>query len=130
MSAEHDLLLNMYSAFNARDIDTALAGMHRDVDWPNGWEGGRVHGHQAIRDYWTRQWKAVDAQVEPVAFDSDNAGRTIARVHQLVRDLEGNFISVGVLEHVYRMEDGLVRSMEIRDTCPGHKEASERLLLR
>ena len=127
---EHDLLLNMYSAFNARDIDTVLAGMHRDVDWPNGGEGGHVHGHQAIRDYWMRQWTAVDPQVEPVAFDSDNAGRTIVRVHQLVLDLEGNFISAGVLEHVYRMEDGLVKSMEIRDTCPGEKEGSERLILK
>jgi len=130
MTAEHDLLLKMYNAFNARDIDTVLAGMHRDVDWPNGWERGRIHGHQAIRDYWTRQWKAVDLQVDPIAFDSDNAGCTIVRLHELVRDLEGNFISVGVLEHVFRMEDGLVRSMEIRGTCPEDKADGERLSLK
>ena len=35
---------SLYAAFNARDIDAALAGMHPEVDWPNGWEGGRVHG--------------------------------------------------------------------------------------
>src|SRR5215831_4929496 len=102
MPGEHDLLTNLYSAFNARDIDAVLAGMHKDVDWPNGWKGGRLHGHQDLRDYWTSQWKSIDPQVEPVAFDFDDAGRTIVRVHQLVCDLEGNFISVGVLEHVYR----------------------------
>jgi hypothetical protein len=25
-----------------------------------GMEGRRVHGHEAVRDYWTRQWNLVD----------------------------------------------------------------------
>jgi hypothetical protein len=39
----------MYEAFNARDIDAVLLQMGEDVDWPNAWEGGRVHGHGSIR---------------------------------------------------------------------------------
>ncbi len=35
-------LLTAYRAFNARDIDRALAVMTDDIDWPNGWEGGRA----------------------------------------------------------------------------------------
>lgn len=31
-----------YTAFEARDIDSALAAMHPDVDWPNGMERGTV----------------------------------------------------------------------------------------
>ncbi len=42
-------LRELYAAVNARDIDTALAGMTMDVDWPNGWEGGYVKGHEEIR---------------------------------------------------------------------------------
>jgi ketosteroid isomerase-like protein len=45
----------LYRAFNARDVDTVLAAMAEDVDWPNGWEGGRVVGHEAVRRYWERQ---------------------------------------------------------------------------
>ena len=41
----------LYEAFNARDIDTCLAAMTPDVDWANGWEGGRVVGRDAVRDY-------------------------------------------------------------------------------
>jgi ketosteroid isomerase-like protein len=41
-------LRRAYEALNARDIDGALALMHPDVDWPNGWEGGRVHGHGLV----------------------------------------------------------------------------------
>jgi SnoaL-like domain len=38
-------LRRAYEAFNARDVEAALALMHSDVDWPNAIEGGRVHGH-------------------------------------------------------------------------------------
>lgn len=30
------------AAFNGRAIDAALAAMTADVDWSNGWEGGRI----------------------------------------------------------------------------------------
>ena len=41
----------LYDAFNARDMDTVLAAMTDDVDWPNAWEGVRVHGRDAVRSY-------------------------------------------------------------------------------
>lgn len=115
MLTDRDLLTNTYNAFNARDIDAVLAVMRTDVDWPNGWEGGRVYGHQGVRDYWTRQWAAVAPHVEPVGFDTDETGRTVVNAHQVVRDLEGNVISEGMVEHVYLIEDGLIKSMEIRE---------------
>jgi hypothetical protein len=39
------LLHAAYAAFNARDIDGALAVMTPDVDWPNVAENRRVVGH-------------------------------------------------------------------------------------
>src|SRR5918999_6313094 len=59
------LLRDLYDAFNARDVDTCLAAMTPDVDWANGWEGGRVVGRDAVRDYWQRQWAAIDSSAEP-----------------------------------------------------------------
>ena len=38
------LLKRTYEAFNARDLETALAAMKPDVEWPNGMEGGTVQG--------------------------------------------------------------------------------------
>jgi hypothetical protein len=35
-------LRSLYEAFNTREVDACLAGMTPDVDWANGWEGGRV----------------------------------------------------------------------------------------
>jgi hypothetical protein len=115
MPTDRDILVNTYNAFNARDIDAVLAVMHTEVDWPNGWEGGRVNGHQGVRDYWIRQWRAINPQVEPVSFDTDESGRTVVKVHAVVRDLEGNVISDSMVEHVYDIEEGLIKSMEIRE---------------
>jgi hypothetical protein len=102
----------VYSAFNARDIDGALALMHEDVNWPNGWQGGRIQGREAVRDYWTRQWKEIDSSVEPV--DHTVSGDRIAvTVHQVVKDMNGNVMSEGRTSHVYTLRDGLVARMDI-----------------
>jgi hypothetical protein len=113
MSEDRDILAKVYQAFNARDVETVLAYMHPEVDWPNGWEGGRVFGHEGVRDYWTRQWKAINPHVDPVGFDTDQSGRTIVTVHQTVKDLDGNVVFDGVVKHVYLITDGLIHSMEI-----------------
>lgn len=114
MSTEPSVLKKIYTAFNARDIDTVLAVMHPDVDWPNGWEGGRIYGRCAVRDYWTRQWAAIDPHVEPQRFHIDESGRTVVDVHAVIRDRDGNLLADEVIQHIYLFEDGLVRSMEIR----------------
>ena len=108
------LLARTYSAFNARDIDGALAAMHPAVDWPNGMEGGTVHGHAAIRAYWTRQWGLIDPWVEPTRFLPMPDGRLAVDVHQVVRDLAGAALKDEMVRHVYGFEDGLIRAMEIR----------------
>jgi len=114
-SADRDLLVTAYTSFNARDIDAALKTMHADVDWPNGMDGGRVHGHDEVRAYWTRQWKVVDPRVEPVGFEVEEDGRVALTVHQRVCDLSGKVLMDHLIGHVYRIEDGLIRNMEIRE---------------
>lgn len=113
---EEQLLRHAYAAFNARDIDGALALMHPDVDWPNGMEGGREVGHDAVRAYWTRQFDLIDSHVEPMGFEVDDEGRIVVHVHQVVRDLEGSVLSDGRVRHVYTLRDGLVSRMEIQHT--------------
>jgi ketosteroid isomerase-like protein len=107
------LLQKAYAAFNARHIDDVLRLMHTDVAWPNGWEGGYVHGHNAVRAYWERQWAAIDPHVEPVGFARLPDGRMQVQVHQLVKDMQGNVILDGNVLHIYTIENGLVRAMEI-----------------
>jgi hypothetical protein len=114
MSDDYRVLEVLYAAFNARDIDGALAGMHRDVDWANGMDGGSVHGHDNVRDYWTRQWSQIDPHVEPVRFARDMSGEVVVDVHQVVRDRAGNLRADQMVQHIYVVENGLVRRMRIR----------------
>jgi hypothetical protein len=109
-----EVLRRAYAAFNARDIDRALAVMHRDVDWPNGMEGGRELGHDAVRAYWTRQFGLIDSHVDPVGFSDDDQGRVVVDVHQVVRDLDGALLSEQRVEHFYTLRDGLIARMDIR----------------
>lgn len=108
------LFRHVYAAFNRREIDIVLAAMHPEVDWPNGWEGGRVHGHEAVRDYWTRQFKAVSSNVEPQSFRTEDDGRIVVTVHQVVHDVSGKLLSDSIVEHAYTIENGLIRKMDIR----------------
>jgi hypothetical protein len=109
------LLQRAYAAFNARDIDGALTTMRSDVVWPNGMEGGTVHGHEGVRAYWTRQWGRIDPHVDPVSFTEDESGRIVVDVHQVVRDLRGKQLLDRMVQHVYTLNDGLIQSMDIRE---------------
>jgi hypothetical protein len=115
LTEEERLLRRAYEAFNARNIDGALALMHPDVDWPNGMEGGRERGHDAVRAYWQRQFELIDSRVEPLRFEVDAEGRVLVDVHQVVRDLAGEVVSDVFVRHVYTFNEGLVTHMAIRE---------------
>jgi len=113
---EVELLKRVYEQFNAREMDSVLAAMHEDVMWANGMEGGHVHGRDAVRSYWTRQWAILDPHVEPVGFATGPEGEIVVEVHQVVHDLEGNLLADRMVGHVFRIENGLVKRFDIRDT--------------
>ncbi|GAB4024860.1 nuclear transport factor 2 family protein [Spirosoma gilvum] len=108
------VLVAAYAAFNARAIDAALATMHPDVDWPNGWKGGRVIGHEAVRAYWTQQWNEIDPHVEPLRCTTDDEGRVIVDVHQVVSDPAGQTLIDQQIQHVYQFDEGLIKRMDIQ----------------
>jgi hypothetical protein len=114
-SPDIELLSAAYSAFNARDIDAALATMGPDVAWPKAFKGGFARGHQEVRAYWTEQWSEIDPRVEPDSFHPESSGRMLVHVHQVVRDLAGALVADGHVGHRFTIESGLIRTMEV---CP------------
>src|ERR1700684_2184736 len=87
------LIAEVYSAFNQRNIDGALALMKECVSWPKASEGGRVVGKDEIRAYWSRQWKEFDPHVEPTEVIDRERGTTEVKVHQFVKNLGGDVLS-------------------------------------
>ena len=108
-------LRELYVAFNARDADAVIAALAEDVRWPNAWEGGELHGHAAVRDYWRRQWAEIEPTVEPIAITDRPDGTVAVEVHQTVRDHGGNVLGEGTVTHVYAFEGDLVASMDVEE---------------
>jgi ketosteroid isomerase-like protein len=109
-----------YRAFNARDIEAAVALMHPEVDWPNAWEGGRIVGRDAVRDYWTRQFAAISSRVEPQGFAREPDGSVTVEVHQVVHDAHsGELLSDSRVRHRYRLRGGLVVRMDVLEGASG-----------
>src|SRR5262249_30463161 len=113
MSDEAALLTRMYREFNARNVDALLDVMDADANWPNGWEGGSVVGHDAVRDYWTRQWAEIDPTVTPQGFEPLADGRLRVRVHQVIRDRAGKLMSDKAVHHTYSFAAGKISGMVI-----------------
>ena len=108
----NDFFEDLYRNFNARDIEKVLSKMRNDVKWANGMEGGFVHGRDAVREYWTRQFKMINSRVNPLKIEND-AGKVVLTIHQLVKDLDGEVLQDTTVTHIYRLEDGLIKSFEI-----------------
>ena len=115
-TTERDLLIFVYDAFNRREVDSILKVMHPEVEWPNGMEGGWVHGREGVRAYWKRQWRMFDPHVDPVQFHEEENGKVVVDVHQVVRDLSGTVLLDRTVQHAYLIKDSLIVRMEIRET--------------
>ena len=115
---ERETLYTAYRDFNARNIEAILSRMHPEVEWANGMEGGHVHGRDAVRDYWTRQFTIVNPHVEPLSIEPDKQGRWLVEVHQVVHDIAGNLLRDTVVYHTYLFRDGLIARMDITQQVP------------
>ena len=116
MANTSGLITQVYSAFNRRDINSALALMSENVDWPKASEGGRVIGKEEIRAYWTRQWADFDPHVQPIEVTDLEAGRTNVKVHQLVKNLQGDVLSDQFVLHVFSIANGLIERMDVHES--------------
>ncbi|KAA1183656.1 nuclear transport factor 2 family protein [Rhizobium tropici] len=117
------LIKRIYDSFNARDIDGVLVELADDVSWANGMEGGHVHGREAVRDYWTRQWTVISPHVEPVAIQTSGDDVIAVEVIQSIFDLEGQPLkdqAHGLKDkrvmHIFRMANGKIARFDIEDT--------------
>jgi hypothetical protein len=112
-ASDTKLLRAAYAAFNARDIDAALAIMTADVAWPKAFKGGFVRGPEEIRAYWTEQWSEINPHVDPVTFHAESPGNILVVVHQVVRDLAGTILADEHVGHRFTLSHGLIKAMEV-----------------
>ena len=116
MSSDRQFLQNLYDAFNKGEIETIISLMHPDVKWANGVEGGFVYGRDAVREYWTNQYKVIQVQLETLKFETDENNRNVVTVHQVIKDLQGNLLADATIQQIFTIEDGLISLYEIGET--------------
>lgn len=116
MSENRQFLQNLYDAFNNREIETIIAAMHPDVKWANGLEGGFVYGRDAVREYWTEQFKNIQPELTAIKFERDERGRDVVTAHQIVKDLQGDVLADATIHQIFTVEDGLISLYEIDET--------------
>jgi len=113
MSERRALLTRLYAAFNDGDVETLIAAMHPDIDWPNFLEGGRIRGRDALRDYWLEQLKLVHPEAEPIEMHEMPGDRVVVRLHYLIRALEGGGVWTDeITNNTFTFEGELIRRMD------------------
>ena len=116
VNSNQQFLQKLYEAFNKREIEKIIAKIHPDVKWANGLEGGFVYGRDAVREYWTNQFKAIQPELENLKFEMDEQNRNIVAVHQIVKDLQGDVLVDTEVRQIFTIEDGLITLYEIGET--------------
>ena len=111
MTGTADLVRRMYAAYNSRDAEGLLALVTDDVDWPDG--PARLHGKDALRAYWQRQWTRTRTHDEPGEPVELGEGLISVAVDQTVRTTDGSPVSAGRFRHVFRFRDGLAARLDI-----------------
>ena len=110
------LVRQLYEGFNRRDIPAVLAFLAENVDWANGMDGGHVHGREAVRAYWTKQWAAIAPRVDPMHITLRDDGATAVEVHQVVRGPRWAKVLLDeTVRHVFQIDEGLVTRFDIEN---------------
>lgn len=111
MGKREALLAQLYEAFNRRDIETVISHLHPDVDWPDQLEHRRLHGRDAVRDYWREQFKVIAPEQAPIRFEELSPTEVLVTVHQRIVNLDGQIWSEGQAQHRYEFSGDLIIRM-------------------
>jgi ketosteroid isomerase-like protein len=115
-AAREALLRRMYEVFSTEERDAFVPHcLAPDVDWPDMLDGVRLHGRDAVRAYWARQFAAGHPLVRLKGLRLDRDGQAVVATVQVgMRDPDGEHWA-GTVEHVYRFGgDGLVTRMDVQ----------------
>jgi hypothetical protein len=102
-----------YEAVNHGDIEAALSLMCHDVDWPNTVEGGREHGRDAVRAYWTRLFGLLVPRFDLLCVRAGERDRIVVHAYQRFNDpATDRPLAHQHVEHVFTLRGALVARMD------------------
>lgn len=77
-AAQDALLRRMYEIFSTDERESFMERcLAPEVDWPNVLDGVRLHGREAVRAYWARQFAAGHPRVRLEGLRPDADGEAV-----------------------------------------------------
>ncbi|MCB1494842.1 MAG: nuclear transport factor 2 family protein [Bauldia sp.] len=112
MTTDHrEVLMQLYRAFNERDIEGATEFLAPEVEWPNLRTGDHERGRAAVRAHWEKLWKETDTLIKPLQIEIIGGDKARVRVHELVRALDGAIIEDRKAEHMFTFDGAFISRM-------------------
>lgn len=113
LGAPDTLLIDLFDAFNAKDIEAAGALLHPDVDWPDLFGEERLRGREAVREMWAQQFERFNPEISLLEMTALPDGRRQAKVSYVVRTLDGKLFTEEPATHLFAFRDGLISWMNL-----------------
>ena len=113
MQKRKAMLEALYEAYNRRNVAAMVVALDPQVEWMDMLAGAPIKGREAVGAYWTQQFKLMDTEVSPVAFDALPDGRVVVTAAQTMRKPDGTLWGNEKVTHVITFgEDGLILRMD------------------
>jgi hypothetical protein len=109
------LIIDLFDAFNARDLGAAAALLHPEADWPDVFSTDRLHGREQILAMWSEQLRRFDPEIALLEMTALRDGKRRARVNYVVRNLDGRIFTDEEATMTYKFRDGLIARLDWND---------------
>jgi ketosteroid isomerase-like protein len=114
MDARRALLLRLYKAIDAKNVDAVVALLHPDVDFPDQLnEDKRLHGLAEVRSYYERAFSLIAGENTLTAFHARPDGTAEVRIHHHVTSLD--LWHDGPVDYSFSFRDGLIARLDRLD---------------
>jgi hypothetical protein len=110
--ASDGLIVALFDAFNARDLEAARALIHPEADWPDVFSEGRLQGREQILAMWSEQFRQFSPECFLIEMTALPDGRRHVRTNHVVRNLDGRVFTDEQATMTYKFRDGLIARLD------------------
>ncbi|MDO9474278.1 MAG: nuclear transport factor 2 family protein [Caulobacter sp.] len=110
--ASDALIVALFDAFNARDLEAAKALIHPEADWPDVFSEGRLHGRDQVLAMWSEQFRQFSPECFLIEMTALPDGRRRVRTNHVVRNLDGKIFTDEQATMTYKFRDGLIARID------------------
>ena len=106
------LIVALFDAFNARDLEAVRALIHPEADWPDVFSDGRLQGRDQILAMWSEQFRQFSPECFLIEMTALPDGRRRVRTNHVVRNLDGKIFTDEQATMTYKFRDGLIARID------------------